>query len=254
MASTPTVPSQYANRGYGDAPDVMDYAQGNPNEASPLAQSYQQSRGMDASSIQESEGGGLQRSISRGSTHAANPSRSNTLKKKGSVKRGASVKRSASRKSLRPGSIKGTGVQDGVGDDFNNVFSTPIPTSGTPTDVLANRFQDWRKFLKELIAYFREVQSSYEHRSKAILKVSNTIANTNTPNLFMTEGGINDANVILRNYHKNAASEANKAKEIESDVIDQLSGLRADLAQKIKEIKSLSGDFKNSVDKEKEGT
>lgn len=70
----------------------------------------------------------------------------------------------------------------------------------------------------------------------------------------MTEGGINDANIILRNYHKNAASEANKAKEIESDVIDQLSGLRADLAQKIKEIKSLSGDFKNSVDKEKEGT
>lgn len=70
----------------------------------------------------------------------------------------------------------------------------------------------------------------------------------------MTEGGINDANIILRNYHKNAASESNKAKEIETEVIDQLGGLRADLAQKIKEIKSLSGDFKNSVDKEKEGT
>jgi len=142
MANAPAVPSQYAHRGYGNASDVADYAQGNPNETSPLAQSYQPSRGMDASSIQESEGGGLQRSISRGSTHVATPSRSNTLKKKGSVKRGASVKRSASRKSLRPGSIKGGGVQDGVGgDDFNNVFSTPIPTSGTPTDVLANRFQ-----------------------------------------------------------------------------------------------------------------
>jgi hypothetical protein len=33
-----------------------------------------------------------------------------------------------------------------------------------------------------------------------------------------------------------------------------LSGLRADLAQKIKEIKSLSGDFKNNVEKEKETT
>ena len=34
----------------------------------------------------------------------------------------------------------------------------------------------------------------------------------------------------------------------------QLTGLRSDLQQKIKEIKSLSGDFKNSVDKETEGT
>ncbi len=33
-----------------------------------------------------------------------------------------------------------------------------------------------------------------------------------------------------------------------------MSGLRGDLAQKIKEIKSLSGDFKNNVEKEKEHT
>ena len=34
----------------------------------------------------------------------------------------------------------------------------------------------------------------------------------------------------------------------------QLTGLRSDLGQKIKEIKSLSGDFKNNVDKETEAT
>ena len=34
----------------------------------------------------------------------------------------------------------------------------------------------------------------------------------------------------------------------------QLTGLRSDLAQKIKEIKNLHGDFKNSVDKELDGT
>lgn len=34
----------------------------------------------------------------------------------------------------------------------------------------------------------------------------------------------------------------------------QLTGLRSDLQQKTKEIKSLSGDFKNTVDKEVEGT
>ena len=58
----------------------------------------------------------------------------------------------------------------------------------------------------------------------------------------------------MRDFHKQAIVEANKARDIESDVINQLSGLRADLAQKIKEIKSLSGDFKNNVEKEKETT
>lgn len=117
-----------------------------------------------------------------------------------------------------------------------------------------NVFTAWRKFLKDLITYFREVGASYEHRSKALLKVSNVVNNTNSPALFLADGGLNDANKILRDYHKQALSESNKAKEIESEVVNQLSGLRADLSQKIKEIKSLSGDFKNSVDKEKENT
>lgn len=59
---------------------------------------------------------------------------------------------------------------------------------------------------------------------------------------------------ILRGYHKTAILEANKAKEIEGDVILALTGLRNDLNQKMKEIKSLSGDFKNSVEKEMDGT
>lgn len=59
---------------------------------------------------------------------------------------------------------------------------------------------------------------------------------------------------ILRNYHKTAINEANKAREIEEDVILALTGLRSDLNQKIKEIRSLSSDFKNSVEKEMDGT
>jgi hypothetical protein len=112
----------------------------------------------------------------------------------------------------------------------------------------------WRKLLKDLIAYFREVSTSYEHRAKALLKVSNVINNTNAPTSLMTEGGLNDANRILRDFHKQSVTESNKAKEIQAEVINQLGGLRADLAQKIKEIKSLSGDFKNNVEKEKETT
>ena len=108
--------------------------------------------------------------------------------------------------------------------------------------------------MKDLITYFRDVQKSYESRSKALSTLSNVISNTTTPSVFLTHGGIGDAVHVLRDYHKQSISEANKAKTIEDDVVVQLTGLRSDLQQKIKEIKSLSGDFKNNVDRETEGT
>lgn len=112
----------------------------------------------------------------------------------------------------------------------------------------------WRKVLKDLITYFREIQTQYDHRSKNLLKISNVINGTATPNLFLPSGGIDDALQILRNYHKLSIAEANKSKMIEEDVILALTGLRSDLQQKIKEIKNLSGDFKNSVEKEMDAT
>jgi hypothetical protein len=108
--------------------------------------------------------------------------------------------------------------------------------------------------LKDLITYFKEVQLSYEAKAKSLLKVANVINNTTSPSFLLTSGGIDDALKILRTYHKNAIVEANKSKEIEQDVILALTGLRSDLTQKIKEIKNLSGDFKNSVDKEMDNT
>lgn len=112
----------------------------------------------------------------------------------------------------------------------------------------------WRTLLKSLITYFREIQSSYDQRSKALVKVSNVIQNMQHPSVFITDGGLADASRVLSDYHKHSLTEANKSKDIEADVVSALSGLRSDLAQKIKEIKSLNGDFKNTVDKEKEGT
>jgi hypothetical protein len=108
--------------------------------------------------------------------------------------------------------------------------------------------------LKDLIAYFREVQSSYESRAKQYAKVSNTIGSISAPPGFLAEGGIGDALQILKRHHQEAVAETAKAREIEEDVIRQLNGLRSDLGQKIKEIKSLAVDFKSSIDKEKEGT
>jgi hypothetical protein len=83
---------------------------------------------------------------------------------------------------------------------------------------------------------------------------SNSINNTTIPGEFLTSGGIGDATYILQDFHKRSLNESNRAKEMENEVIMQLTGLRSDLQQKIKEIKSLSGDFKNSVDKEIEGS
>lgn len=108
--------------------------------------------------------------------------------------------------------------------------------------------------LKDLINYFRELHKSYETRAKAMLGASNTINNTGMPIDFLTAGGIGEAAEIMRDFYKLSLSEGNKARDLEVEVIEQLTGLRSDLSQKIKEIKSLSGDFKNSVHKEQDGT
>ncbi|KAF6834789.1 ph domain protein [Colletotrichum plurivorum] len=190
-----------------------------------------------------------------GEDHLSLPSRHNTLKKKSSLRRNGSLKRSSSRRSMKAGSVRSLALQSSSDpDEAHSAFYCPVPTSGNPTETLANRFQSWRKVLKDLIAYFREIQTHYEHRSKSLLKLANVANNISSPPGFLDSGGIDDALQILRAYHKNAILESNKAKEIEEDVILALTGLRSDLHQKIKEIKNLSGDFKNSVDKEMDAT
>jgi len=270
--SVPGPSDSHMGRGYGGS-GVNDFAQGNPSAVnpSPLAQSqtnYQSGQfhedfnaGTRGSSVvDEPVNGGRNRSASTASTAVAQgqiaqgtPSRNNTLRKKTSMRRTGSLKRSSSRKSLAAGSITGVGGGRET-EDYNSVFHTPVPTQGSPTEILANRFQAWRQLLKSLITYFREIQSSYDARAKAIHKVQNTIANITHPSVFITDNGLGEATRILDDYHKHSIAEATKSRDIENDVIGALTGLRSDLSQKIKEIKSLSGDFKNSVDKEKEAT
>ncbi|KAF4484616.1 Phosphatidylinositol 4,5-bisphosphate-binding protein SLM1 [Colletotrichum fructicola Nara gc5] len=190
-----------------------------------------------------------------GEDHLSLPSRHNTLKKKNSLRRNGSLKRSGSRRSMKAGSVRSLALQSTSDpDEAHSAFHCPVPTSGNPTEALSNRFQSWRKILKDLIAYYREIQTHYEHKSKSLLKLANVANNISTPPGFLESGGIDDALQILRTYHKGAILESNKAKEIEEDVILALTGLRSDLHQKIKEIKNLSGDFKNSVEKEMDGT
>jgi len=112
----------------------------------------------------------------------------------------------------------------------------------------------WRKLLKDLVVYFREIQVTYDVRAKAVQRMSSVINATNGPPELLRQGGINDAINVLRNFNRIALTEANRAKEIEEDVIGQLNLLRNDLNQKIREIKGLSGDFKNSVERERDNS
>lgn len=86
-------------------------------------------------------GTNMRRSASTASTKIADQggmSRGGTLRKRQSLKKSGSLMRRGSRKSLGVGSIKGMRDDE---DNFNSVFHTPVPTTGNPTDVLANRFQ-----------------------------------------------------------------------------------------------------------------
>ncbi|KAJ5168056.1 uncharacterized protein N7482_003650 [Penicillium canariense] len=202
---------------------------------------------------------GVQRSASLISP-APSPARSGTLRKKASLSKKGSLRRNGSRRSMRAGSVRSLSLgdrekynSDGA-EDVNSAFMIPIPTNGNPTEVLSNRFQAWRKILKDLIVFFREVQKSYEARSKLFLSASHVMNNQVIPPAFLQSGGLADATEILQHFHRQGYTEANKAVEVEIEVISQLTGLRSDLQKKTKEIKSLSGDFKNTVEKEIDGT
>lgn len=154
----------YLSRGYGSAGgiDHHDIATtlGHPIESSPLGQSVQRNptglgrrEDLDddrGSTVQQLEGAGLHRTASGASMlghgGTGGMGKSNTLKKKSSVggglSRKSSLKRSNSRRSIHAGSIKGVTVSDDVGEhEENSVFYTPVPTAGTPTELLVNRFQ-----------------------------------------------------------------------------------------------------------------
>jgi hypothetical protein len=78
------------------------------------------------------------------------PSRSGTLKKKASLKRGGSLKRSnaGSVRSLNLGEKEKYSGAVATDEQMSSAFFTPVPTSGNPTEILANRFQGmWLAFL-----------------------------------------------------------------------------------------------------------
>ena len=82
--------------------------------------------------------------FTKSQSHTLTPSHAGTLKKRQSLGQKNSLKRSGSRKHSHAGSVRSLTVADDVdanGSEMNSAFFTPVPTTGSPTDILANRFQ-----------------------------------------------------------------------------------------------------------------
>jgi hypothetical protein len=119
-----------------------------PAATSPLAEAFELSRSASRGPMQDDY---ADMSTSGGSQYAdtnlhrtpssVSLSRGNTLKKQKSLSRRSSLRRSSSRRSVRAGNIGGITYDDTSGVDFRSVYYSPVPTSGSPTEVLANRFQ-----------------------------------------------------------------------------------------------------------------
>lgn len=128
--------------GEGTGIEGHDQYSAAPRDGSILANSV----GAHDSGIGSSTTPGLQRSASQMSqSTTAIPSRGGTLKKKASMKRTGSLNRSASKKSSYAGSVRSMrlGEKEKYDNDpeHNSAFFCPVPTSGSPTDLLADRFQ-----------------------------------------------------------------------------------------------------------------
>ena len=142
-------------------PEATDFAHDAPTDSSPppdpaglghrgrpREEEYDQSQ-PHHSLADEATGHTVQRSDSvMSQSQTLTPSRGGTLKKKQSLKKSGSLKRSSSRKSNRPGSVRSLTLgereryADGDPDEMmNSPFYTPVPTTGNPTEILANRFQ-----------------------------------------------------------------------------------------------------------------
>lgn len=104
--------------------------------------------------------------------------------------------------------------------------------------------------LKGLIAYFREVQLTYERKCESYTGLTKMLGTTQSAWEFLMPKAMGDTFHLLDDYNEKALEEANKAREIHDKIILALAGLRDNLLLKIKEIRSFSGEFKNSVDKE----
>lgn len=136
------------------ATDTTDRYAAAPHDTSILSQSA----GADHTDALHDGSSGLQRSGSQVSqSTTAIPSRGGTLKKKASLKRTGSLNRSGSKKSSYAGSVRslrlGEKEKYEPAEEHNSAFYCPVPITGSPTELLADRFQGASTDCSEVCLY-----------------------------------------------------------------------------------------------------
>jgi hypothetical protein len=183
------------------------------------------------------------------------PEAPNILRKQPSLRRASSLKRRDSGRSMHAGSIKSLVYRPPlVFHELYNVLHCPVPTSGSPTGALADRFQAWRQIIKDLMMTFGDLIAYNDQRIKSLSKLIEMSGHDDSATCLLKSGELGMAINIIRVHHKNAIVDMKKARDLELEAQTSLASLRADLGVKIKEIKNLSSDFKNSVEKEMNST
>lgn len=117
----------------------------------------------------------------------------------------------------------------------------------------------WRSIVKDFINYFKSISSIEDARSRNIAKLNNSLnipfRENSADEFFLESGGVQDIGVALKERAKaQVVTCSDNSRKILSHIVPPLEKLRSDLHLKIKEIKGLSGDFKNSVPKEQNHT
>lgn len=113
--------------------------------------------------------------------------------------------------------------------------------------------------VKEFISYFKAISSIEDARSRNIAKLNNSLnapfRENSADEFFLQSDGVQDIGFALKERAKSlVVSTSENSHRISASIIPPLERLRSDLHSKIKEIKGLSGDFRNSVAKEQEHT
>ncbi|KAM9939779.1 hypothetical protein OXX80_000751 [Metschnikowia pulcherrima] len=156
-----------------------------------------------------------------------------------------------------------------------------------PTEVVAQRFQAYRDIVKDLISYLRQYASVQEEivrqqvrLQQAVGAPSSSLSNVTSSGdkqhsgaharqrdkhtidddelsainqffLPIGNGSIQDIPTILTKFHQQNIHTGTKTlKDITQVIIPKLEDLRKDLLVKVKEIKNLQNDFKNTLSRE----
>src|SRR5271170_4531857 len=117
----------------------------------------------------------------------------------------------------------------------------------------------WRSVVKEFINYFKSISSIEDARSRNIAKLNNSLnvpfRENSADEFFLESGGVQDIGIAIKERAKSQiVTSSDNSRKILSHIVPPLEKLRSDLHLKIKEIKGLSGDFKNSVPREQDHT